>query len=245
MKQNFPFKIYSDRKSKIHKGTKQKHQYRHSTKISDIWNITNSSNGSFNRNDRNLATFFQTAKPLKKQGKNCTQLFDQLPKSISNKQKLSITNITKLRNFDSNTNADTNKLKAQNGYGTKMFHNLSRFKTHSIDKYHSPLVNQLKQSLSNIDCKMQVAKLKRQYDTLLTIKSIEKLSTHELIILPYTSKQNNIKYVLHIDKNMNINDNFINYHIQDFQVAILTKSMIKLLNDTYWCLSWKLIRKKS
>ena len=242
MVQTFPLKIYKDGSNRNCKQTEQKHQqYKYSTKISDIWNITNQPSNVFKEKHKNIAAFFQNGKQLRRQGKNCDQVFNQLPKSISNKQKLSITNITKLRNFSGNTNVSR-----QFRYGAKIrsSHQLSQFKDYPIDRHRTPLVAQLKQSLSNIDCRIQVTKLKKQYDTLLRIKSMERLSNHELLIIPYTSKQNITKYVLHIGKNTSINDNFINYQTQHLQVAILTKAMVKLSNDTYWCLSWKLVRKK-
>ncbi|CAL9734848.1 hypothetical protein MOSE0_G01024 [Monosporozyma servazzii] len=105
----------------------------------------------------------------------------------------------------------------------------------------TPLVTQLKRSISNINHTVRVSKLKKQFDILFRINSIKKLSNNEFLVVP-SIKNTKLKYVLHIEDYKPINDVMISYHDNSWKVAIYSKATIKLSKNVYWCLSWEFIK---
>lgn len=201
----------------------------HQSSRVDVWDLSQKKNRTFQDKNINMSTFFQSCKITKRnnskhEANGCTQLFTQLSQTNSfPTSKFSIIEHAKAPYRRQGRVLNPKKQK---------------------DPYfpgHTPLLTQLRQSLSNIDRQIRVAKLMKRYDLLFQIKSVQRISAHELLVIP---KLNSItstttKYVLHVTNTKTLKNEELNYYRK---VALLSQSMTKLSNNTYWCLSWQFIK---
>lgn len=118
------------------------------------------------------------------------------------------------------------------------FQHFTTFNTTASTK----LTYQLYKSLQDIKIKVKTSKLKRRFDTLIPIKYTRVLSPHEILLISRNASSTK-KYVLHINSfSKPIPFNGCVASNNKGKVATLSESMVKLSNDTYWCLYWEYIK---
>ncbi|CAL9729865.1 hypothetical protein MOUN0_I01002 [Monosporozyma unispora] len=199
----------------------------------DIWELPNMKRHSRSLTEKNInvSSLFQKVRTTKKstrqsQNEGCSQLFSQLSQNKPKQKSFSIGDLVyKSKRFHRQTNRITKPKPSKDSY--------SNFRT--------PLMVQLQKSVSNVNHKVRVSKLKKQFDILFRVKSIKKLSNNELLVIP-AIENTELKYVLHVESNKPISDETICYHNKSWKVAIYSEFTIKLSQHTYWCLSWEFIK---
>lgn len=205
-----------------------------SGETTDIWEIATRSNNdrSLKEKNINVVNLFRKAKTNKKlalpsRNENCSQVFSQSSQHKPLQKSFSIADIV-------------SKSKSKHKQQNRVTKPPRIFEDHNSN-FSTPLVSQLKQSVSNINHTIRVSKLKKQFDILFRIKSIKKLSNNELLVIPSISNTE-LKYILHIEGNKSINDEMFSYRDKDWKVATYSKAIIKLSTNVYWCLLWEFIK---